>query len=237
MGLPDMLRAGMRDLPRFIDTNVNLRQGTEKVVEVALEVGRVFTRNKRQIVLAWEKAREIYRRYRNLLEAGLRPGRAIEELCGVPEGRRRRQEGEGPRRWKIGLVGHGYNLYDEYISMDLIGRLARLGAEVVTPDQIPQEIIEAEASRLPKRLFWTLGKRLVGSTLHFLQRPDIHGIIHVSSFGCGPDSLVGDLVERFSQRTRKMPFLYLTLDEQTGEAGLQTRVEAFMDMLAWRGAQ
>ncbi|MGB9885918.1 MAG: acyl-CoA dehydratase activase-related protein [Moorellales bacterium] len=237
MGLPDMLRAGMRDLPRFIDTNVNLRQGTEKVVEVALEVGRMFTRNKRQIVLAWEKARQVYRRYRNLLEAGLRPGRAIEELCGVAEGRRRRQEAEVPKRWKIGLVGHGYNLYDEYISMDLIGRLARLGAEVVTPDQVPQEIIEAEASRLPKRLFWTLGKRLVGSTLHFLQRADIHGIIHVSSFGCGPDSLVGDLVERFSQRTRKMPFLYLTLDEQTGEAGLQTRVEAFMDMLVWRGAQ
>ncbi|MDH7573579.1 MAG: acyl-CoA dehydratase activase-related protein [Clostridia bacterium] len=237
MGLPDMLRAGLRDLPRFIDTNVNLRQGTEKVLEVALEMGRLLTRNKRQILAAWEKAQAVYQHYVALLESGLRPGPAIERLTGVPEGRRRRGEGEGPGRWKVGLVGHGYNLYDEYISMDLIGRLGRLGVEVVTPDQIPGAVIETEAARLPKRLFWTLGKRLVGSTLHFLQRPDIDGIIHVSSFGCGPDSLVGDLVERFSQRTRKLPFLYLTLDEQTGEAGLQTRVEAFTDMLAWRAAQ
>jgi predicted nucleotide-binding protein (sugar kinase/HSP70/actin superfamily) len=47
---------------------------------------------------------------------------------------------------------------------------------------------------------------------------------------------VGDLVERFCRRQGKTPFLYLTVDEHTGEAGLQTRVEAFLDMLAWRGA-
>lgn len=237
MGLPDMLRASFKDLPRLIDINVNLRQGSEKVREAVLEVGRLFTRNRRQVLTAWEKAREVYRRYVALLQEGLRPAAAIERLCGVPAGRRRPENPVGPGRWRIGLVGHGYNLYDEYISMDLIGKLGRLGAEVITPDQVPPAVIEAEAAKLPKRIFWTLGKRLVGSTLYFLRREDIHGIIHVASFGCGPDSLIGDLVERFSHRTRKMPFLYLTLDEQTGEAGLQTRLEAFTDMLAWRGAR
>jgi predicted nucleotide-binding protein (sugar kinase/HSP70/actin superfamily) len=236
MGLPDMLRATFRDLPRIIDTNINLRQGVEKMAEAFLEIGGFLTRNKRQVASAWEKAREVYRRYVEMLEQGLRPDRAIAQLCGVPEGRRTAQGTEEPGRWRIGLVGHGYNLYDDYINLGLLGRLSRLGVEVITPDQLPLEVIETEAARLPKRLFWTLGKRIVGSVLHFLGREDIDGIIHVSSFGCGPDSLVGDLVERFSHRSRRMPFLYLTLDEQTGEAGLQTRIEAFIDMLAWRGA-
>ena len=69
---------------------------------------------------------------------------------------------------------------------------------------------------------------------HFLTDPGIDGIIHLISFGCGPDSLVGELVERRAQRGRGFPFLLLTLDEHSGEAGLTTRLEAFVDTLEWR---
>ena len=59
------------------------------------------------------------------------------------------------------------------------------------------------------------------------------GIIHLISFGCGPDSLVGELVERRARR-KGFPFLLLTLDEHSGETGLLTRLEAFVDTLQWR---
>ncbi|HWJ02597.1 MAG TPA: hypothetical protein VNU93_02885, partial [Verrucomicrobiae bacterium] len=55
----------------------------------------------------------------------------------------------------------------------------------------------------------------------------------LSCFGCGPDSMVGDMVERACRRNSK-PFMMLTLDEHTGEAGVITRLEAYIDMLKRR---
>ena len=58
----------------------------------------------------------------------------------------------------------------------------------------------------------------------------IDGIITLNAFGCGPDSL---MVERITRRAKQFnkPLLTLTIDEQTGEAGFVTRLEAFVDML------
>lgn len=61
----------------------------------------------------------------------------------------------------------------------------------------------------------------------------IDGIIYLACFGCGPDSLVGQIIQR---RVRKTPFMLVTVDEHTGEAGLVTRLEAFCDMI-WRRKQ
>lgn len=233
MGLPDMLRASIKDLPRIIGVTVDLSQKPEKLLEIVLEVGRFFTGKKKEIMAAWQRAGEAQGYAEDLVQQGHMVDRVWSYLAGEA---RELVVDTGSKRFTVALVGHAYNLYDRYISMNIIDRLSRLGARVITPDFLPDEVINAQAAKLPKRMFWTLGKRIMGSTLHFLQQDDIHGLIHVASFGCGPDSLVGDLVERYSHRTGKMPFLYITIDEQTGEAGIQTRVEAFTDMLAWKGA-
>lgn len=233
MGLPDMLRASIKDLPRIIDTTVDLSKKPEKLPDIVLEVGRFFTGKKKEIMAAWQRAKEAQSYAEGLVRQGHMVDNVWNHLSGEAE---ELAVDAGAKKFKVALVGHAYNLYDRYISMNIIDRLSRLGARVITPDFLPDEVINTEAAKLPKRMFWTLGKRIIGSTLHFLQRDDINGLIHVASFGCGPDSLVGDLVERYSHRSRKMPFLYITIDEQTGEAGIQTRVEAFTDMLAWKGA-
>ena len=88
--------------------------------------------------------------------------------------------------------------------------------------------IEANAATLPKRVFWTLGRKMVGSALHFDQNDRIDGIVYLACFGCGPDSLVGEIIER---RIVNKPFIMLTVDEHTGEAGMLTRLEAFVDMI------
>ena len=76
----------------------------------------------------------------------------------------------------------------------------------------------------------------MGAAFHLHEQGDIQGMILVASFGCGPDSLVCEMVERVYKRNKKVPVLLLTLDEHTGEAGVVTRIEAFVDMLRWRDA-
>lgn len=241
MGLPDMLRANIPFLPPLIDTTVDISKKPKLLWRAVTEVGKFFTRSSQKIKMAWQQACTYYHCYLTLMQKYLLlPPEAESLLREASEAkgeakisfRHAREEENHP--FQIALIGHNYDLYDRYVSMDLVQKLRRQGVKIRTADQIPPEVIDAEAAKLPKRLFWTLGKQEIGAILYFLTQPEIDGVIHLASFGCGPDSLVGNLIERFVRREGRIPFLYLTVDEHTGEAGILTRLEAFLDMLSWR---
>ena len=88
----------------------------------------------------------------------------------------------------IGVLGHGYSLYDQTISLDIIGRLRKWDAGR-SAGSFTRERVEEEASTMPKRIFWTLGRKMVGSAFIMEKKPEIDGIIYVACFACGPDSL------------------------------------------------
>lgn len=58
----------------------------------------------------------------------------------------------------------------------------------------------------------------------------VDGLIHITAFGCGPDSVVGKEIEH-DFADSGVPFMTLRIDEHTGESHLQTRIEAFTDMI------
>jgi predicted nucleotide-binding protein (sugar kinase/HSP70/actin superfamily) len=76
--------------------------------------------------------------------------------------------------------------------------------------------------------------KIAGATRYFCQQTDISGVIMVSSFGCGPDSLVNEYLEHHILRQSDKPYMVINIDEHTGNAGLITRVEAFWDMVIRR---
>ena len=45
--------------------------------------------------------------------------------------------------------------------------------------------MEKAAATIPKRVFWTLGRKMVGSALHMEQNPEVDGIIYLACFGVG----------------------------------------------------
>jgi predicted nucleotide-binding protein (sugar kinase/HSP70/actin superfamily) len=106
-----------------------------------------------------------------------------------------------------------------------------MGCQVQLVEMIDGRMVEEQAATMPKRVFWTLGRKIVGSALYMKEHPSIDGIIYLACFGCGPDSLIGEIVER---KLGNKPWMMLTMDEHTGEAGLITRLEAFCDMLRRR---
>jgi predicted nucleotide-binding protein (sugar kinase/HSP70/actin superfamily) len=134
----------------------------------------------------------------------------------------------------IAVIGHVYNLYDSYINMELLDKLRNNGVNIITIDMIDEEIINEKCSTLPKRMFWNFGRKAIGSVMHILDRDDIDGVIYLMSFGCGIDSFICDLAERKVRRESNIPFIVLTIDEHSGEAGMNTRIEAFLDMIRWR---
>jgi predicted nucleotide-binding protein (sugar kinase/HSP70/actin superfamily) len=88
--------------------------------------------------------------------------------------------------------------------------------------------------KLDYNMFFQYEREILGTIMHFLDSQTVDGIIHLIIFSCGPDSIVGELASRFSYRQQSIPLLQLTYDELTGEAGLNTRLEAFFDMIKRR---
>lgn len=130
----------------------------------------------------------------------------------------------------IALVAHGYNIYDDRASMKIIDKLESMDVKVHTSLQLSTEQMLEGINALGEKLYWANEFEMTGTAGHFLKDNKIDGIIALNAFGCGPDSL---MVERISRRAKQFskPVLHLTVDEQTGEAGFITRLEAFVDML------
>lgn len=127
-------------------------------------------------------------------------------------------------------MGHGYNLFDERISMNLIKKLEKMGVKSYTSLDITREEAINAIHKLGEIQYWANEPDLTGCAAHFVLNGKIDGIIALSAFGCGPDSLMVDEILYHAQK-QNMPMLHLTIDEHTGEAGFMTRLEAFVDML------
>lgn len=130
----------------------------------------------------------------------------------------------------VALIAHGYNLYDERISMNIFDKLEKLDVKVYTAENLTSEQMSEGILALEQTLYWANEYEMTGAAGHYLQNNKIDGLITINAFGCGPDSL---MIERISRKVKNFnrPLLTLTVDEQTGEAGFITRLEAFIDML------
>jgi len=132
---------------------------------------------------------------------------------------------------KIILISHPYNLFDDYVNLRMKEKLEKLGAGPIFIDEVPIRMQNAKykMQNWPK-FHWEFGKEIM-EKIRTILNYKIAGAIEISSFACGCDAVIKEFVEKeFKQN--KIPFLYLMIDEHTGEAGIQTRLEAFMDTLS-----
>ena len=133
---------------------------------------------------------------------------------------------------KIILISHPYNLYDDYVNLRMKEKLEKLGVEPIFLDEVPNSTVLTGSSRksiLTIEFHWEFGKEIFEKIEEILKY-NIAGVIEISSFACGCDAVLKEFIEK-EFKNQKIPFLYLIIDEHTGEGGFQTRLEAFIDTL------
>ena len=104
-----------------------------------------------------------------------------------------------------------------------------MGVGVTTFEMLPEEI-NAPDKKAMKEPYWVFARKVYNSALYLLDKGEIDGIIHLTAFCCGPDSVIGKLMELRSEE-KKIPFMTMRVDEHTGDNHVQTRLEAFTDMI------
>ena len=227
LGLPDMTRAVIPEAPPILEIEIDINKGKRKLYQAIYQLGRHFSWNPLQVRRAGLAAWQAHLNYRELMSRqGITPPAAIERTLGAEPPSHQ----TSPTRATIALIGHPYLLYDEYINHRLTHRLEQAQNRVLTPEMLTTQELESAVDRLTGGAYWTYEDEVVGAGGHYLQS-GVEGVIGIMAFGCGPDSLMMDMVRRQAARLKATPFMCLTLEEHTAEAGVVTRLEAFTDMI------
>ena len=71
----------------------------------------------------------------------------------------------------------------------------------------------------------------MGQIVDFKDR-GFDGVIHLKPFACLPELISESMLEKFSADL-DMPILSLSIDEQTAEANIMTRLDAFVDFIKY----
>jgi predicted nucleotide-binding protein (sugar kinase/HSP70/actin superfamily) len=232
LGLPDMTKAVIPESPPILDIDIDINKGKRKLYQAIYQLGRHFTWDPLKVRRAGRAAWQAHLNYRQLMSgSGLTPPQAIERILGTPgaEPKSRSSNSTSPQA-TVAIIGHPYLLYDEHINHRLIHRLEQAHYRVLTPEMLTAPELESAVARLVGRAYWTYEEEVVGAGEHYLGS-GVDGVIGIMTFGCGPDSVMMDMVHRQAARLRTSPFMSLTLEEHTAEAGIVTRLEAFLDML------
>jgi len=127
---------------------------------------------------------------------------------------------------KILVIGHPYNVCDPYIGLPAVKYLNSLGLKTVFAHDFDAESCAGEAYKVSPTLCWAYNKELAGAAWLYKDLAD--GIIFITAFPCGPDSLVTELMLR---KFRGTPKINLVIDELQSESGMATRLESFADMI------
>ncbi len=232
LGLPDMTAAVIPESPPILDIDIDINRGRAELYRQVYKMGRRFSLDplkiRRAALAAWQSHldfRKMMAEEKLILPDALdRIGNGSPAETGVSSG-----TVSGPRA-TIAVIGHSYLIYDEFINHRLIHQLEQAGHRVLTPEMVAAEDLKAGINGITGGSYWTYEEEVVGAGGYYLEN-EADGIIGIMAFGCGPDSLMMDMVRRQAARPGATPFMCLTIEEHTAAAGVITRLEAFTDMI------
>jgi predicted nucleotide-binding protein (sugar kinase/HSP70/actin superfamily) len=143
---------------------------------------------------------------------------------------------------RIGIVGEMYTALDGHSNLHLDEKLMAMGVEVHRMLNLTNRFIHYNEPNLRASVqeYWTYDagptSTLTLAAAKKYAQEGFDGIIHVKSAGCTPEIDCVPALQRLSE-DYQLPILYLTYDSQTSDTGLDTRLEAFYDMLAMKKAR
>jgi len=128
-----------------------------------------------------------------------------------------------PTQTGVVIFARPYNGMVEEAHMGIPHKLASRGIRVIPFDFLP---LTTEKGK--RHMYWGMGQMLLRSARLVRRHPQLFGT-YITNFSCGPDSFV---VGYFRSLMGIKPSLTLELDSHTADAGLETRIEAFLDIVA-----
>ena len=194
---------------RLFDPLIDLTEGLHKARQPLIETARRMGFSLRMARPAFEKALLQQQRCQSEMHACGK--KTLERLTSLPD------------RIGIVLFGRPYNAFVEEAHMGIPHKLASRGVQVIPLDFLP--INDAPTKR---HMYWGMGQLILKAARFVKTHPQLFGVF-ITNFSCGPDSFI---ISYFRDIMGRKPSLTLELDSHTADAGLETRIEAFLDIVS-----
>ncbi len=146
---------------------------------------------------------------------------------------------------KLGLVGEIFLVLEPFVNQDIERMLGQMGVEVHRQISEMQYLyhqlnyknwgvkgerqIEKRAGEYCPEDIGAHGQQSIGDAKLYYER-GFDGVVHVYPFTCLPEITAYTMLHKMS-RDLEFPVISFSMDQQTGRAGLETRLEAFIDMI------
>ncbi len=203
--LNELEKKGAKVLAPLLDLTEGLEAAEAPLTETAIQMGV----SRDQVKAAFEKAMMQQRKCMDeMQDIG---GQVLKELEKEPE------------RTAVVIFARPYNGFVEEAHMGIPHKIASRGVLVIPFDFLP---LEREAFK--RHMYWGMGQLITKGARVVERHPQLFGT-YITNFSCGPDSFI---VGYFREMMGRKPSLTLELDSHTADAGLETRIEAFLDIVA-----
>ncbi len=149
---------------------------------------------------------------------------------------------------RIGIIGEIYTIIEPFVNLEVERKLGELNILVdksLTPTKwLEHHLIsypfgskyENTKFKLAKPYLRDMvgghGRETVGSAVYY-HNMGFDGVIQILPLNCMPE-IVAKSILKSVQTDLNFPIMTLVVDEMTGEAGLNTRLEAFSDLISKR---
>lgn len=172
-----------------------------------LKMGLKFTKNIPKIIYSYLYAKEKQKQYDK--------NKANEEKNKLTK----------PNK-KILIMSHFYNIQDKFISNYITTYLENNNLLPIYSNNIDKKTATTYSEYFSNTLYWKYSKEMVGSFYYYQHQID--GVIYISTYPCGVDALVNNLL---MLKNKDLPTLNLLIDENITELSLETKLESFIDII------
>ena len=189
---------------KFLEPEISLRVGVEKALnKIGKELGEKPSNIKKAIEVAEEAQSQFYR---DLKKKG-------KEVLKNLKGKK-----------AFILVSRPYNGCDPGLNLDIVEKMRDLGMLAIPMDFLNLSFFPIYEDY--PNMYWGYGQRIIAAAKAIKNTNNLYSI-YITNFGCGPDSFITKYFDEEMDR----PWLELQIDEHSAEAGIITRLEAFLDSI------
>lgn len=166
LGLPDMIRHGLPDMPPIIDVRVDTRTERRALWKAFQQAGKLLGAGKFHLLQAFNRAQRVQKLYDQMLLSGLQPEEAMQQLKGKHNFTKKNKG-----QLNIAVLGYPYILYDPFINVQLMEKLSDLGVNVLTPENVSPKILDKQKVNIKKKpLLDFLRESYAGGSILFWYR-------------------------------------------------------------------
>jgi predicted CoA-substrate-specific enzyme activase len=133
----------------------------------------------------------------------------------------------GPDEKLFVLVSRPYNGCDDGVSLALPKKFADAGVEIIPMEMLDLSRARVGDEKLHGDIYWSYGQKILRAA-EIIKQDERLFAVYLSNFSCGPDSF---LMTFFKDIMGSKPCLQLEIDEHSADAGVITRIEAFLESL------